>query len=91
MGKSLYIGNLPETAGEASLRDRFEPYGEVASVRLITDRDTGMPRGFGYVEMKQKDAAEAARLALDGADFEGYTLSVLDAKQSGPHHDEGAH
>ncbi len=77
MAQKLYVGNLPFSATEDSLRDLFTEHGEVLSLNLITDRDTGRPRGFGFVEMENADAAIAA---LDGTEFEGRNLKVNVAK-----------
>ncbi len=77
MAQKLYVGNLPFSATEDSLRDLFTEHGEVLSLNLITDRETGRPRGFGFVEMENADAAIEA---LDGTDFEGRNLKVNVAK-----------
>ena len=65
MPKSIYVGNLPFTANDTELRDLFSEYGEVHSVKLITDRETGKPRGFGFVEMDEAGASKAIQ-ALNG-------------------------
>ncbi|NJN63961.1 MAG: RNA-binding protein [Acidobacteria bacterium] len=65
--KSIYVGNLPFSATEDDVREMFAPYGEVAVVKLVMDRETGRPRGFGFVEMDD-EAADAAIKALDGQD-----------------------
>ncbi|MFW5722234.1 MAG: RNA recognition motif domain-containing protein, partial [Desulfohalobiaceae bacterium] len=70
MTKKLYVGNLPFSASEDSVRDLFAAHGEVENVTLITDRETGRPRGFGFVEMDEA-GADAAIQALDGEEFEG--------------------
>jgi RNA recognition motif-containing protein len=75
----LYVGNLPFTATEAEVEDLFAQHGEVNSVALPTDRDTGRPRGFGFVEMSDADAAKAMR-ALDGTQFGGRDLRVNEAR-----------
>lgn len=75
----LYVGNLPFTATEESVRALFAPHGTVEKVSLITDRDTGRPRGFGFVEMANADAARATQ-ALNGKDFEGRTLRINEAQ-----------
>jgi RNA recognition motif-containing protein len=75
----LYVGNLPFTATEDSVRALFSPHGSVDKVSLITDRDTGQARGFGFVEMSNADAARAMQ-ALNGADFEGRALKVNEAQ-----------
>jgi RNA recognition motif-containing protein len=81
--KSIYVGNLPFTASEDELRDLFTAYGEVESVRLMTDRETGRPRGFGFVKMGADGAAAAIR-ALDGKDFGGRNLRVNEAEERKP-------
>ncbi len=78
--KKIYVGNLPFTASEAQLREIFEKHGTVHSVNLITDRETGRPRGFGFVEMDPPQA-EAAIKALDGTDFGGRPLKVNEARE----------
>ncbi|HUI59302.1 MAG TPA: RNA-binding protein [Steroidobacteraceae bacterium] len=75
----LYVGNLPFTATEDSVRTLFAPHGSVDKVSLINDRDTGRPRGFGFVEMSNADASRAMQ-ALNGADFEGRALKVNEAQ-----------
>jgi len=75
----LYVGNLPFTATEESVRTLFAAHGSVEKVSLITDRDTGRPRGFAFVEMSNADASRAMQ-ALDGKDFEGRTLKVNEAQ-----------
>ena len=77
MAKKLYVGNLPFSATEDEIRDLFSQYGEVQSVKLITDRETGRPRGFGFVEMENAD--EAAQ-NLDGYAYEGRNLKVNEAR-----------
>lgn len=69
-GKNIYVGNLPFSASEDEVRALFEEHGSVTSVRLIEDRFTGRPRGFGFVEMDQ-DGVDAAIEALDGTMFGG--------------------
>jgi RNA recognition motif-containing protein len=75
----LFVGNLPFTATEDSVRALFAPHGTVEKIALITDRDTGRPRGFGFVEMSNADAARAMQ-ALNGKDFEGRALKVNEAQ-----------
>ena len=75
----LYVGNLPFTATEDSVRVLFTTHGSVEKVSLISDRDTGRPRGFGFVEMSNADAARAMQ-ALNGTDFEGRALKVNEAQ-----------
>ncbi len=78
--KKLYVGNLPFSATEDELRALFEQHGTVHSVRLISDRETGRPRGFGFVEMDE-DAADAAIEATDGQDMGGRPLRVNEARE----------
>jgi len=72
----LYVGNLPFRASEEELRDLFGVHGEVVSATIVMDRDTGRPRGFGFVEMANADEAQAAIQNLDGKDFMGRSLKV---------------
>jgi RNA recognition motif-containing protein len=78
MGSKLYVGNLPFSATEEGVRTLFSQFGEVLSVNLISDRETGRPRGFGFVEMEN---AEAAITGLNGKDFEGRPLKVNQAQE----------
>ena len=80
MAKNLYVGNLPFSVTEADFRAMFEEYGAVSSANLIMDRDTGRPRGFGFVEMDDDSQAQAAMDALNGADLDGRALKVNEAK-----------
>jgi RNA recognition motif-containing protein len=75
----LYVGNLPFSATDDSVRNLFSKYGTVEKVSLITDRETGRPRGFGFVEMSNADASRAMQ-ALNGADFDGRPLKVNGAQ-----------
>jgi RNA recognition motif-containing protein len=75
----LYVGNLPFTVTDEGVRTLFSQHGTVEKVSLITDRDTGRPRGFGFVEMPNADAARAMQ-ALNGKDFEGRALKVNEAQ-----------
>src|SRR5207237_5829948 len=75
----IYVGNLPFTASEADVRTLFSQHGTVESVSLPTDRETGRPRGFGFVEMSQADAARAIQ-SLNGHDMGGRQLRVNDAQ-----------
>ena len=78
MAQKLYIGNLPFSATEDEIRSLFGEFGEVESVSLIIDRETGRPRGFGFVVMEN---ASAARDALNGKDFSGRSLRVDEARE----------
>jgi RNA recognition motif-containing protein len=75
MVKSIYVGNLPFSASEDEVRSFFAPHGEVKSVRLMMDRETGRPRGFGFVEMSEDDAKKAIT-ALNGKDMGGRSLRI---------------
>ncbi len=77
--KKLYIGNLPFTATEDEIKELFGAHGTVHSVALIMDRETGRPRGFGFIEMDD-DAAMAAQQALDGKEMDGRALKVNEAQ-----------
>ena len=76
----IYVGNLPFSATEDEVRELFEQHGTVISVKLITDRETGRPRGFGFVEMESPEADSAIE-ALNGADLNGRALRVNQARQ----------
>lgn len=78
--KRLYVGNLNYDSSEHALREAFEVHGEVTSVHLITDRDTGQPRGFGFVEMADADQAEQAIAAMNGVQLDGRSLVVNEAR-----------
>jgi RNA recognition motif-containing protein len=78
--KNLYVGNLPHSTTESELRNLFEPHGQVDRASLVTDRDTGRSRGFGFVEMTNADEAEKAIAALNGTDFGGRTLTINEAR-----------
>ena len=82
MGKKLYVGNIPFSATEDELRSLFEQHGSVESINVITDRETGRPRGFAFVEMDES-AADAAMQALDGKDMGGRSLRVNEANERG--------
>ena len=82
MIKKMYVGNLPFTATEGEVSQLFEEFGTVHSVKLITDRDTGRARGFGFVEMDDSDADKAIQ-SLNGKDFGGRTLRVNEAEERG--------
>ncbi|HJS21378.1 MAG TPA: RNA-binding protein [Steroidobacteraceae bacterium] len=85
----IYVGNLPFTANEAEVRALFAQYGTVESLSLITDRDTGRPRGFGFVEMSNADAARAIQ-ALNGKDMNGRALKVNEAQERSNNRGGGA-
>jgi len=75
----LYVGNLPFTVTEEAVRNLFAPHGTVEKISLINDRETGRPRGFGFVEMSNADASRAMQ-ALNGQDFSGRPLKINEAQ-----------
>ncbi len=79
MSKNIYVGNLPWSASEEDVKAAFGEFGEVISVKLISDRETGRPRGFGFVEMEDDGAIKAIE-SLDGTDFGGRNLKVNEAR-----------
>jgi cold-inducible RNA-binding protein len=84
VAKNLYVGNMAFSTTEEALREAFSQYGTVSKVQLITDRETGRPRGFAFVEMS--DGGDQAIAALNGAQLDGRTLTVNEAK---PREDRG--
>lgn len=78
--KSIYVGNLPFSASEDEIRSLFEQYGTVQSVKLIIDKETGRPRGFGFVEMED-DVAANAIAGLNGKDLGGRSLRINEAQE----------
>jgi RNA recognition motif-containing protein len=83
---NIYVGNLSFNTSERELEAAFAAYGEVASARIATDRDTNRPRGFGFVEMPSQAEAEAAIAGLNGKELQGRTLTVNEAR---PREDRG--
>lgn len=77
---NIYVSNLSFNVQDGDLRDFFTPYGEVTSAKVINDRETGKSRGFGFVEMSDDAASKKAIAELDGADVEGRTIKVMEAK-----------
>ena len=84
MSKRLFVGNLPFRASEDELKTFFEPHGEVHSVAIITDRQTGRSRGFGFVEMEDENA-DTAMSELDGKEFNGRPIRISEARERRPH------
>jgi RNA recognition motif-containing protein len=84
MGKKLYVGNLPFATTEQNLSDMFGQCGTVESAKIITDRDTGRSKGFGFVEMGSDAEAQAAISKFNGQDFEGRPMTVNEAKPMVP-------
>src|SRR5262245_44360188 len=80
MGKKLYVGNLSYDVTDSELSKMFEAHGTVESAQVIMDRDTGRSKGFGFVEMKTDQEAQAAIQALNGKDSGGRTLTVNEAR-----------
>ncbi len=83
MTQKIYVGNLPFSSTDEEVRALFATYGEVLSCALPTDRDTGRPRGFGFVEMDDSNASQAIG-ALNGTEFGGRTLTVNEARPREP-------
>ena len=81
--KSIYVGNLPFSATEEEIRNLFSSYGTVHAVKLVADRETGRPRGFGFVEMEDSAAASAIS-ALNGKDMGGRSLRINEAREREP-------
>ena len=77
---NIYVGNMSYDTTEDHLRQAFEAFGEVTSVNIISDRDTGRPKGFGFVEMANADQAKAAIEGLNATDLNGRTLNVNEAR-----------
>ncbi|MFQ5548880.1 MAG: RNA recognition motif domain-containing protein [Woeseia sp.] len=80
MGRKLYVGNLPYSADQQSLTEKFSECGTVDSVNLITDRDTGRSKGFGFIEMSSDSEAQKAIQELNGMDCDGRPMTVNEAK-----------
>ena len=81
---NIFVGNLAFTTTEQDLRQLFEPYGPVETIRIMTDRDTGRARGFGFVEMPDNRAAQRAIDALNGTHVDGRALTVNEARPREP-------
>src|SRR5437660_11307740 len=86
MGKKLYVGNLTYGVTDSTLEQMFAAHGTVESAQVVKDRDTGRSKGFGFVEMKTEQEAQAAIAAMNGKDHEGRSLTVNEAK---PREDRG--
>ena len=84
MGKKLYVGNLPYSATEQVLLETFQECGNVASARIITDRESGRSKGFGFVEMSTDEEAAAAITKFNGTQWEGRPMTVSEAKPMAP-------
>lgn len=81
---NIYVGNLSRQAAESEVRALFETFGEVKSVKIVKDFETGEPRGFAFVEMPSREQANEAINALDSKPFQQRTLKVNEAKPRGP-------
>ena len=77
---NIYVGNLSFDATDDDVRQLFAGFGDVSTVNLINDRDTGRPKGFGFVEMPQQDQAQSAIAELNGKEFKGRRLNVNEAR-----------
>jgi cold-inducible RNA-binding protein len=89
--KNLYVGNLPHSTTDTELRNLFEAHGAVEKITLVTDRDTGRSRGFGFVEMSNASAADKAIATLNGTDRGGRTLTINEAKPKADRPRGGGH
>lgn len=84
MGKKLYIGNLPYGVDDAALHETFAAYGSVMSAKVITDRDSGRSKGFGFVEMENDADADRAIEEANGKDLGGRAINVSEARPQAP-------
>src|SRR5262245_42665464 len=84
MGKRLYVGNLPFSVTDESLIQLFQQAGQVESAKIVTDRDTGRNKGFGFVEMSTDQEAADAITRFNGSDFEGRSITVNEARPMAP-------
>jgi RNA recognition motif-containing protein len=89
MGKKLYVGNLPFSATDQVLLDTFSQCGTVESAKIITDRETGRSKGFGFVEMSSEAEAQDAISKFNGADYDGRALTVNEARPMAPRERSG--
>lgn len=84
MGKKLYVGNLPYSVDDGRLQTAFSQFGQVDSARVVTDRETGRSKGFGFVEMSTDDEATTAIEKLNGTDLDGRAINVSEARPQAP-------
>lgn len=89
MGNKLYVGNLPYSATDATLGEAFTQCGTVQSSKIITDRETGRSKGFGFVEMSTDAEAQNAIQKLNGSDWDGRAMTVNEAKPQAPRENSG--
>jgi len=80
VGKKLYVGNLPYTIDDSQLQEEFSKFGAVSSARVVTDRETGRSKGFGFVEMESDSEADAAIEKMNGTPMGGRNLNVSEAR-----------
>jgi RNA recognition motif-containing protein len=86
---NIFVGSLPFSLEEADLRELFEAYGEVSTVKLISDRETGRSKGFGFVEMPDDESAQKAITGLNGTDVKGRSIAVSQAEEKKPNDRRG--
>lgn len=86
---NIFVGSLPFQLEEAELRELFEAFGEVSTVKLISDRETGRSKGFGFVEMPDDENAQQAITALNGTDVKGRSIAVSQAEEKKPNDRRG--
>jgi RNA recognition motif-containing protein len=91
MGKKLYVGNLPFNTTDESLQEIFAQSGSVQSAKIITDRDTGRSKGFGFVEMSSDQEAADAIQRFNGADYGGRAMTVAEARPMAPREERGGY
>ncbi len=84
MGKRIYVGNLPWSTTSANLEEMFSAHGTVRAAEVISDRDTGRSRGFGFVEMESDEGCQAAIQALNGTEMGGRAITVNEARDRAP-------
>jgi len=89
MGRKLYVGNLPYSVTQQALEETFGQCGTVDSVNVITDRDTGQSKGFGFIEMSSDSEAQKAIQELNGTSIDGREIKVNEAKPKAPRRDRG--
>ncbi len=91
MGRKLYVGNLPYSVTQQTLEETFGQCGTVDSVNVITDRDTGQSKGFGFIEMSSDSEAQKAIQELNGTSIDGREIKVNEAKPKAPRKDRGGY
>lgn len=91
MGKKLYVGNLPYSVDQQQLQEAFEPFGTVDSAIVISDRETGRSKGFGFVEMGSDDEAQKAIESMNGSSLSNRQITVNEARPRAPRPDRGGY